>query len=254
MAAERIIGGLTLGSFGKESHVDSTSEREQRRQIADTSKGYGQLVDETVALWSKMVFEDSHAKENAFKKVKNMQTNGLKILKALGAKLDCLGQCGVTLKDKAVEIEEFWQKQLGAKQEKLENLLAEKQEWENQLAKKQELQNQLTERQRKRIEELENQKFHDQLTEKQRQRIEELEKQLADYHDQLTEKQRKRIEELERERQIVLDFQTDQLADYHAQNKLLNTMLKGRVSVPLDRIYLGIIHRHYFSHASLFDA
>jgi septal ring factor EnvC (AmiA/AmiB activator) len=189
MAAERIIGGLTLGSFGKESHVDSTSEREQRRQIADMSKGYGQLVDETVALWSKMVFEDSHAKERAFKKVKNMQTNGLKILKALGAKLDCLGQCGVTLKDKAVEIEEFWQKQLGAKQEKLENLLAEKQRSE-------ELQNQLTERQRKRIEELENQKFHDQLTEKQRKRIEELENQLADYHDQLTEKQRKRIDKI----------------------------------------------------------
>ncbi len=85
-------GTLNLGQIFLEEPMFSTwrspvRTRGTRRLEADRSKEYGQLVDETVELWSKMVFQEGREKERIFSNVKNMKAKGLELLNIMQ---DCL--------------------------------------------------------------------------------------------------------------------------------------------------------------------
>ena len=139
IAAEDGFNNAMLGAFGgRGKEFDFPSAAGPRRLTADKSKEYGQLVDETVALWSKMALEQDCFLARIFENGKNTQTNGLEVLNHLQDKLDSLLKLALSCMSNST--------QSGLESE--------------------ELQNQLTEKQRKRIKELENQ-----LAETQRKRI-----------------------------------------------------------------------------------
>ena len=56
----------------------------------DLSKGFGQLVDESVALWSKMVFEEARQKHQIVMNAKDIQQEGLEVVDTLQGKLEML--------------------------------------------------------------------------------------------------------------------------------------------------------------------
>jgi hypothetical protein len=92
MTAEGFNIGL-LGAFnnkGNEFDVSSSTISGARRLTADMSKEYGQLVDETIHLWSKMVVDESNEKIRIFTNIRNMQTNGRALQHDLRVKLDSL--------------------------------------------------------------------------------------------------------------------------------------------------------------------
>ena len=63
-----------------------------RRMVLDVSKVCGQLVDESVALWSKMVFEEARQKHQIVMNAKDIQHQGVEIVDDLQGKLDQLMQ------------------------------------------------------------------------------------------------------------------------------------------------------------------
>jgi uncharacterized protein YukE len=56
----------------------------------DVSKGFGQLVDESVALWSKMIFEEAWQKHQIVLNAKDIQEEGMEIVNTLQGNLDKL--------------------------------------------------------------------------------------------------------------------------------------------------------------------
>ena len=93
-------GTLNLGRIFLEEPMFSTwrfpaRTRGTRRLEADRSKEYGQLVDETVELWSKMVFEEDREKERVFSNVKNMKAKGLELLNIMQDCLDWVLTCAL---------------------------------------------------------------------------------------------------------------------------------------------------------------
>ena len=58
----------------------------------DVSKGFGQLIDESVALWSKMVFEEARQKHQIVMNAKDIQQEGLELVDNLQGKLEMLFQ------------------------------------------------------------------------------------------------------------------------------------------------------------------
>jgi hypothetical protein len=56
----------------------------------DVSKGFGQLVDESIALWSKMIFEEAWQKHQIVLNAKDIQEEGMEIVNTLQGNLDKL--------------------------------------------------------------------------------------------------------------------------------------------------------------------
>jgi len=113
MAAEGFNIGL-LGAFNKKGNEFDVSSpiSGSRRLTADLSKEYGQLVDETIHLWSKMVVDDSNEKNRIFTNIRKMQTNGRALQNDLRVKLDSLLKVALEGMSKIAEFH------LAAKQDK----------------------------------------------------------------------------------------------------------------------------------------
>jgi hypothetical protein len=114
MTAEGFNIGL-LGAFnnkGNEFDVPSSPVSAARRLTADMSKEYGQMVDETIHLWSKMVVDESDEKNRIFTNIRKMQTNGRALQNDLQVKLDSLLKVALEGMSKIAEFH------LAAKQDK----------------------------------------------------------------------------------------------------------------------------------------